>query len=188
MKIGLNRECRNATLQGQKCGSLRFIMFSANVSPVADKEESSQPRGSAVFLRVGGAAALSLPSPNLLPYGQSDTSNLLYPLELEGGSSTSRCNNFAITDTLSHRDDLQPLLPGASSANVHLPLTEGSQSRDEAMEFVTISLFGLVCYLDILRVVALGPQSQKLRKIQIILSCLSASCLSSVPCFTSSLQ
>ena len=137
---------------------------------------------------VGGAAALSLPSPNLLPYGQSDTSNLLYPLELEGGSSTSRCNNFAITDTLSHRDDLQPLLPGASSANVHLPLTEGSQSRDEAMEFVTISLFGLVCYLDILRVVALGPQSQKLRKIQIILSCLSASCLSSVPCFTSSLQ
>ena len=107
-----------------------------------------------------GRSGFKPTKPHLLLYAQSDTSNSLYPLDLEGGLSTSRCMYSAITDTLSYRDDLQPLLPGASSANVHLPLTEGSQSRDEAMEFVTSSLFGLVCHLNSLRVVALDPQSQ----------------------------
>ena len=141
---------------------VQCVVSCVNISPVADtnQEESSQPRGSAVFLR-WGAAALSLPSPISSPMrNQTHPIHCNVP-DLEGGSSTSRCKNPVITDTLSYRDDLQPLLPGASSANVHLGLTEGSQPRDKAMDSVTRSLFGLVCHLNILRVVALGPQSQK---------------------------
>lgn len=104
-----------------------------------------------------GRSGFKPTKPHLLPYAQSDTFSSLYSLDLEGGSSTSRCTDSAITDTLSYRDGLQPLLPGASCANVHLRLSEGSQPRDEAMEFVTSSLFSLVCHLHILRVVALGP-------------------------------
>ena len=143
-----------------------------------------------MFLR-GGAAALSLPKPRLLPYAQSDAANSLLPLDFEGGSSTSRCKDSAITDTLSYRDDLQPLLLGALSANVHLPLTEGSQSRDEAMEFVTSSLFGLVCHLDILRVVALSPQSQNFARSRLFFLVFLFRALRlylASPCFTLSLQ
>ena len=131
--------------------------FQCKFSPVAEKnqEEPSQPRGSAVFLR-GGAAALSLPSPISSPMR-----NQTHPIHCTPSTlkmvRVSQCKDSAITDTLSYRDELQPLLPGASCANVHLRLTEGSQPRGEAMEFVTSSLFGLVCHLHILRVVALGP-------------------------------
>ena len=39
----------------------------------------------------------------------------------------------AISDALLHRNDLQPLLLGASAASVHLCLAEDPQPRDEAM-------------------------------------------------------
>ncbi len=88
-------------------------------------------------LRVGGAAPLSLAWLNCKPMQANNARQII---------------KYCYHRAMLRRDDLQPLLPGASAANIHPRSAEGSQPGDEAMESVTNPSFGLGCHPVILRV------------------------------------